>query len=139
MLVERVGNTGGSAGPTTGTGGETLFDGGLCQRACAPDQRSVIDCHGAVLASCGPTEVCDLVASTCVDACAAAVTSKQSVGCEYYATFMDQILPDVCFAAIVANTWTTPAHLQVEYQGVPLQVAAFTRIPSGSAACPSWG
>ncbi|MFT3764504.1 MAG: hypothetical protein QM820_03150, partial [Minicystis sp.] len=42
---------------------------------------------------------------------------RQSVGCEYYATNMDQFSNNVCFAAFVANTWNTPAHLNVEFAG----------------------
>src|SRR5262249_17234373 len=61
-----------------------------------------------------------------------AVNNKQSVGCEYYATFMDQFNAGACFAAFVANTWNTPAHINVDYNGQSLQPANFARIPQGS-------
>jgi hypothetical protein len=45
---------------------------------------------------------------------------------------MDTATAGYCFAAFVANTWTSPAHISVEYQGQQLDVASFARIPSGS-------
>ncbi|HVY49674.1 MAG TPA: IgGFc-binding protein, partial [Minicystis sp.] len=100
--------------------------------ACSADQHDVIDCHGNVVSTCTGDQACDPNTLVCTNACQAAIDAKRSVGCDYYATDMDQIFQDVCFAAIVANTWSTPAHIQVAYQGNALTASTFTRIPSGS-------
>lgn len=121
-------SSGGAGGldVTVGSGGSTG-----CDIACSGDLHSVIDCNGNVLSTCAGTDACDLTTLKCVNACAAAVNNKQSVGCEYYATFMDNIFQSVCFAVFVANTWNTPAHIQVEYQGAQLPVGSFAYIPQG--------
>lgn len=90
-----------------------------------------------MIIACGASEACDEATRTCANACALAYERGRSIGCEYYATSMDGPeeaipIPPVCFAAIVANTWTAPAHLALHYQGAALDVAAFARIPSGT-------
>ncbi|HEX5099557.1 MAG TPA: IgGFc-binding protein [Polyangiaceae bacterium] len=65
------------------------------------------------------------------DGCEAAARTKQSIGCEYYATMMDSMIGEGCFAVFVANTSNAPAHLTVGYGASTLDVAAFTRIPEG--------
>jgi hypothetical protein len=108
-----------------------LPDNGGCALGCSPDFHNVVDCNGTVLQMCSGTQGCDSSLGTCADACQAAVNNKQSVGCEYYATDMDQFQQNYCFAAYIANTWDTPAHIQVEFAGTPLPIANFARIPSG--------
>jgi hypothetical protein len=103
-----------------------------CSSRCSADLHSVVDCHGAVLTTCSDTDACDVASNTCVDACAATVSSHHSVGCQYYATDTESHDPTYCFAAFVANTWSAPAHLAVDYAGSSLSVAAFTRIPVGT-------
>jgi len=70
----------------------------------------------------------------CINACEAAENSKQSVGCEYYATFMQHWdgPKTRCFAAFVANTWDTPAQLSVDRAGIDLDLATFTYKPVGN-------
>jgi hypothetical protein len=99
-----TGASGAGGGGTGGTGGVIPIDAG------DPD-------------AC--TEGCSL------DPCAEAVRTKQSVGCEYYATMMDSMVGDVCFAVFLANTSNTPARVSVEYGGAPLDVQTFTRVPEG--------
>jgi IgGFc binding protein len=123
------GGTGG--GISIGVGGGI---GGNCSGGCSTDGHQVLDCGGNVIQTCSGTEGCDPSTLTCKNACQAAVDSKLAVGCDYYATMMDQIFLDVCFAAFVANTWDTPAHIAVSYQDTMLPVATFTRIPQGSGA-----
>jgi hypothetical protein len=132
-------NNGGSGqgGGQGGIGGSISISvgggtGGGCVGSCSTDLHSILDCNGNVLQTCTGLEGCDPSTLTCKNACQAAVDSKLAVGCEYYATMMDQIYLDVCFAAFVANTWDTPAHINVEYQGTMMPVASFTRIPQGS-------
>src|SRR5208283_2270605 len=59
--------------------------------------------------------------------------------CEFYATFMDQFDTNVCFAAFVANTWNSPAHITVNFNGTSLPVANFARIPSGAGPTLTYG
>jgi IgGFc binding protein len=138
---------GGSAG-TNGTGnsgvgagmggGLILFDGGLpdvaeCALSCSADHTMVLDCDGGVVVACPSGQGCDLTTGACSDACQAAIDNKQSVGCDYYAPHLEMDYSDQCFAAFVANTWNTPAHISVEfYPGTPLNVGNFTYIPSGT-------
>lgn len=103
-----------------------------CSRACSADLHAVIDCNGTVVEDCSGGLACDPTSYTCQDACAAAEANHRSVGCDYYATQMETLTAGYCFAAFVANTWTFPVHINVEYQGTPLDTASFTRIPSGS-------
>jgi hypothetical protein len=102
----------GAAGNVGGTGGSSSGAGGLDGGNGAGGDRVSFEAGSA--------------------ACQAAVDNKQSVGCEYYATDMDQNGPDLCFAAFVANTWTTPAHITVELAGTSLSPGIFARIPSGA-------
>jgi hypothetical protein len=137
------GATSGDGGGTTtsplGTGGGTSFDAGPPQDGsttcslCTADLKSVTDCAGDVVMTCPAGLAC--AAGTCIaDTCGAAVQSKSSVGCEYWALNLDNILPGACFAAYVANNWTTPIHIQVDYQGTTLPVDSFTSIPTGQGS-----
>ena len=103
-----------------------------CGRECSPDLHSIIDCNGNVIEACGGGNACDPTTYTCQDACAAAEANHRSVGCDYYATLMDTMTQGYCFAVFVANTWSSPAHIEVEYNGQTLNTQGFTRIPSGS-------
>src|SRR5262249_2283256 len=66
--------------------------------------------------------------------CDAANQSKSSVGCEYWALNLDNIMNGACFAAYVTNTWTTPIKIHVDYNGQALPVEQFTKIPTGQGA-----
>jgi hypothetical protein len=129
-------NTGG--GPVLNTGGS--FTGGSdaapCGLSCSTDHHSVVDCNGKTIVSCMTGQGCDLMTGGCADACQAAADNKQSVGCDYYATHLEMDYANQqCFAAFVANTWDTPAHLTVEFNpGVSLAPQLFARIPSGTGA-----
>jgi hypothetical protein len=147
----RFSNAGGAGGSVTqsgaggsvtqsGAGGSTSssdipFDAGFndagCTLRCSPDLHSVVDCNGTVM-QCAGTDGCDPSTVTCANACQATVDNQQAVGCEYYATDMDQFIADVCFAAFVANTWDTPAHISVDFAGTSLAPGTFARIPSGA-------
>lgn len=106
-------------------------------RRCSADGHAILDGEGAVVQRCGGTEGCDERTFTCIDACQAAAAQAHAVGCEYYATYMEQVLATTlgetpCFAAIVANTWDTPAHLAVDGFASTFAMEQFTRIPVGS-------
>jgi len=87
---------------------------------------------GSVVEDCSGGRACDPATYTCQDACAAAESNHRSVGCDYFATEMETLTPGYCYAVFVANTWTFPAHIEVEYRGMQLNTQSFTRIPSGS-------
>lgn len=108
--------------------------GGFCPTSCSTDFHSVVDCNGNLVETCQGTDACDPATGTCDNACLAAENNKQSVGCEYYATFMDQLNNNACFAAFIANTWDAPAHITVERGGMQLPVDSFAYIPTGSGA-----
>jgi hypothetical protein len=121
-------------GPRHGNGGDDdgTVDSSTCANSCSADGHSVVDCNGNVVTECSGSDACDTTTYTCQNACTAAESNHRSVGCDYYATEMDTLFQNYCFAAFVANTWTSPAHINVEYQGQQLNVASFARIPSGS-------
>jgi hypothetical protein len=126
-----VSSTAGSGGALgVGVGGA----GPGCPFRCALDFHSVVDCEGRTVETCEGQSGCSIGTATCVNACLATIENGQSVGCEYFATYMDQIEPNGCFAAFVANTWNTPAHITVDWGGAELPVEAFARIPTGSGA-----
>ncbi|MGE5186977.1 MAG: IgGFc-binding protein, partial [Acidobacteriota bacterium] len=103
-----------------------------CANTCSPDLRDVLDCQGNVVTACAASDQCDTTSVVCENACAAADANHRSVGCDYYATYMDSEINSYCFAVFVANTWTQPAHVTVEYGGQTLTPATFTRLPSGA-------
>lgn len=130
-----------ACGPTRHLPGATDADGddgpgdpdvNECARRCSEDQRSVLDCEGNKLVDCTGTDACNPEQGTCTNACAAAEVNGRSIGCDYYAVHMDALQPSYCFAAFVANTWTSPAKIAVEHRGVSLNVASFARLPVGS-------
>jgi len=121
-----------ACGPGPRHGDDDDVDGSSCGQQCSADLHSIADCNGNVLEACPNGTACDPTTYTCQDACQAAEANHRSVGCDYYATQMDTLMNGYCYAVFVANTWTTPAKITVEYRGQTLQTQNFTRIPSGS-------
>jgi hypothetical protein len=105
-----------------------------CERRCADDLRQVLDCHDEVVETCEGTDACNTSQAACTSACEVAETNHRSIGCDYYAVHMDTYQPKYCFAVFVANTWTSPAKISVEYRGESLSIEGFTRLPVGSGA-----
>jgi hypothetical protein len=95
----------GSSGGTSGIGGVTGGEGGL-----GTGSAGTLDCKG-------------LEDGT-----------RSSAGCDYYAVVPDVILGGngACFAVFIANTWTEPVQIGVEFAGQPLAVPSFSFIPSGT-------
>lgn len=129
---------GGSGGASTtaadGSGGLLSVGAGPgCEEACSGDLKKVT-CDGAVTKECGPDEAC-LGGECSTDVCGAATAAKSSYGCDYWALKPDIItaVRGACFAAFVANTWSSPVHISVEYKGQPIQ-GGFIRIPQGQGA-----
>lgn len=129
--------TGGGAASTSGTGGDIIDpDGSVsCDFVCSNDLKKIVDCYGVEQSKCGDEQGC--VKATCIDnPCEAANQAKSSYGCDYWAikTGLLAKTEGACFAAFVANTWSTPVKINVEYQGMPLDVATFAYIPTGQGS-----
>ncbi len=131
LVVVACGPSGRADGDNGGSNAHADGNNG-CALACSADSHSVVDCNGVLVTPCTGADACDQNSHTCGDACTGAAANHHSVGCEYYATDMDSEQPSYCFAAFVANTWNTPAHITVDYGGVDMPVAAFTRLPVGA-------
>ncbi|NVB42957.1 IgGFc-binding protein [Pseudenhygromyxa sp. WMMC2535] len=142
---EGSGDESSSEGQTTGSesdeedeGGGPKFDlanvdmpSGSCY-SCSSDLHEILNCEGGLVETCASDQACDSATWTCSPACEAMVNNKSSIGCEYYATEMDNDSgDDTCFAAYVANTWNDNLHIGLEYDGQALDIEAFTRVPLG--------
>jgi hypothetical protein len=114
-------------------------DDAACPNVCSADQRDVLDCHGNTLTQCSADDACDPTMVGCASACTVAQDQHRSIGCDYYATDMTTLEPSYCFAAFVANTWTTAAHITVTWAGTSLDPAVFTSLPSGTGANITYG
>ncbi|EYF02014.1 IgGFc-binding protein [Chondromyces apiculatus] len=124
------GGSGSGAGPGTGGEGGGLItgDGGVCNNTCSNDLKKVVDCVGNVVQQCTPEEGC--ANAECIpNPCDAAIASKSSSGCEFYAVKTAINATGACFAAFVANTWDRRVKIAVERNGVALNVANFAKIP----------
>jgi hypothetical protein len=122
---------GGEGGTVFTGGGGTGGDIGPCLNTCSNDLTQVVDCNGNVIETCADGMACAF--GTCAnDACQAAQKSGSSIGCDFWALKTDVIFQGsgACFAAFLANTWSTPAHIQVEREGAPLPNSAI-KIPKG--------
>ncbi len=109
---------------------------GDCAATCSADGRAVVDCKGEPITTCAEASTCR--AGACVAGCEAAAAEQSTVGCEYYAakpsantfTFDAAVFEGSCYAVLVANTWSSPVELDVEYDGRPISSSYF-RIPRG--------
>jgi hypothetical protein len=111
-----------------GSGG----DGGGCNLHCSSDLHNVLDCNNKVVTACPPDQGCS--GNGCAAACDSAKANKSSIGCEYYSVDPDIIIDGLgaCFAAFIANTWTSPVTITADLGGMPLSVASAARIPTGT-------
>ncbi|EYF08152.1 IgGFc-binding protein [Chondromyces apiculatus] len=125
------GGSGGSSGVLTGGPGSG-GNSGCTTQTCSSDLHQILDCDGNLIEECPPTQGCG--ETGCVEACESARQNKSSIGCDYYAVAPDMIFEAVgaCFAAFVANTWTTPVSIAVERDGQSFDLSQFARIPSGN-------
>ncbi len=125
MGVETMGSSSSSSSTT----------GPACTLAC-DDEGTKVLCDGEVYEDCSANgQYC--AAGECVDTpCDAAFKEQRSEGCEFWAVKTGLISAGngACFAAFVANTWSEPVHINVEYDGQQLAVGNFARIPSGQGA-----
>lgn len=120
-----------SSGPLAGFDG-VGGDGG-CSNTCSADLKSYLDCDGNVLHEC-PGDTACAPGGACIEPCEAAAQQKSTVGCEFFSVTTPVIFGSRggCFAAMVANTWTSPISIGLEYAGETADAAAFTYRPEGS-------
>lgn len=122
--------------PTTGsmTEGPTTDEpttGEPCEPVeCSADLKG-LECDGKLVTMCEEGSYCVDGACTPLSPCEAAALLQGSEGCEFWAVKTQTAKPAGCFATFIANTWDEPVHIEVEYDGQKLDVAKFTRIPSG--------
>jgi hypothetical protein len=122
---------------------QSLFDAtndvNMCATHCSADLHDVLDCNNTVLMTCPADQGC--AAGACVAACDSAKANKSTIGCDYYVADPEEFAEhsQSCFAAYVANTWTTPVTISVDYAGQKLNAATFSRIPSGSGQSITYG
>ncbi|OJY18203.1 MAG: hypothetical protein BGO98_31035 [Myxococcales bacterium 68-20] len=85
--------------------------------ACSRDLRSVLDCTGNVVERCAEDQACGN--QRCIDPCSAAAANAGSVGCSFAVPPPngDLIGRGNCYAFFVANNWTSPATLRLEFDG----------------------
>jgi IgGFc binding protein len=140
--VDGGGGSGSSSGTGSGDdGGPSLVtgDGGpAAALGCSPDLQNVVDSHGVIVKACAPLQGC--ANGACIDACAAAATSKGSVGCDFLVStpdFQNQIKPP-CFAVFLANNWPRDMKVGVTLAGQTLDATKFARIPQPGQPETSW-
>jgi hypothetical protein len=104
-----------------------------CSR-CSADLHQMLDCAtGQVVRSCPDGTGCG-AAGQCVAPCEAAASNHSSVGCDYY-SFTPYVNGDpACFAAFIANTWTSPVSVGVEFDGQTLDVSKSLYVTKGTGA-----
>ncbi|MFT3766775.1 MAG: IgGFc-binding protein [Minicystis sp.] len=126
------GGAGGSGSTATGSGGSVFSTGTGCDAHCSADLHQVLGCNDEVLATCPDDQGC--AAGSCVDACEAARSNFSTTGCEFYSVIPagEFSTRGSCFAAFVANTWSTPVSIAVDHGDAPLDVATIARTPVGS-------
>lgn len=98
--------------------------------ACSRDLRAVLDCAGNVTQQCAPDQACG--GDHCVDPCSAAAVNAGSVGCSFAvpSSNSDEFSKGSCSALFVANNWTSPATLHIEFDGQERPLDGAVWIPS---------
>jgi IgGFc binding protein len=109
-------------------------DGGDADAApctvCSSDLHSILACgSNEVLQTCTGTTGCG--PGGCIDACMAAAASKSSIGCDYYSIPPDAWTHGSCFAAFVANNWTSDMKVSLVWNGATMDATPFSYIPQG--------
>jgi IgGFc binding protein len=106
-------------GMDVGSFGDDSEAGG-CALHCSADLHDVLDCTNKVVTMCPSDQGCG--GTSCVAACDAAKANKSTIGCEYLDVDPEvfDIYQGSCFAAFVANTWTTDVTIAVDLGGMKL-------------------
>ncbi len=99
---------------------------------CSEDKTAVVDCEGHAT-QCPPDQGCS--EGMCLSGCAAADKNHSSVGCDYYGVDMDAAMGppmDACYTMFVANVSRASVHMQVEWNGLSLNLGQYAKLPQGT-------
>ncbi|HEY2365949.1 MAG TPA: IgGFc-binding protein, partial [Polyangiaceae bacterium] len=100
---------------------------------CSSDLHDVLACGtNTVVQTCTGSTGCG--PGGCIDACQAAAASKSSIGCDYYAIPPDAWTHGSCFAAFVANNWSSDMKVTLSYKGSTIDATPYSYIPQGSGS-----
>jgi hypothetical protein len=100
---------------------------------CSSDLHYVLACGtNAVVQTCTGNTGCG--PGGCIDACQAAAASKSSIGCDYYAIPPDAWTHGSCFAAFVANNWSSDMKVNIVWKGNTIDATPFSYLPKGSGS-----
>jgi hypothetical protein len=98
---------------------------------CSSDLHYVLACgSNQVVQTCTGNTGCG--PGGCIDACQAAAASKSSIGCDYYAIPPDAWTHGSCFAAFVANNWSSDMKVTLTYKGNTIDATPYSYLPKGS-------
>lgn len=131
------GNGNGSGG--NGVGGGLSFggnsSGGGCPTHCSTDLHHVVDCNDQIIDTCADDLGCS-PDGTCIAPCAAAAENGSTIGCDFYSVVPGPMNENrgSCFAALIANTWTSPVTISAERGGATFDIDTIARVPEGSGA-----
>ncbi len=105
-------------------------DAGCSGLVCSRDLRSVRDCYGNLVKECGADTACGK--GECIAPCDAAAVNEGSVGCSFAIPAQNGGLSyrGDCAAFFVANNWTSPATIHVEFKGEELSLDGAVWVPS---------
>jgi hypothetical protein len=125
----------GGQGGLFGNGGANVGGGSDCPIHCSADLHQVLDCNENVVTTCPPDQGCG-PGGVCIAPCDSAKENKSTIGCDFYSIppGPETETRGSCFAAMLANTWTSPVTITAEYAGMPLDIASIARTPVGSGA-----
>lgn len=124
---------GNSAASGFGGNGFTGSTGAGCETHCSADLHSLLDCNDVVVKTCPEDQGCSPTGE-CVAPCQSAEENKSTIGCDFYAVTPSIIAEGrgSCFAAMIANTWTSPITVSANYGGQVIDAGQFMHIPQGS-------
>ncbi|MSP24596.1 MAG: hypothetical protein EXR75_05415 [Myxococcales bacterium] len=124
-------SSGGDVGfSTTSAGG-----GSACATHCSADLHHVVDCDDKVLKTC-PDDLGCSPDGTCVAPCDSAMANDSTIGCDFYSALPGPMFETrgSCFAALIANTWTTPVTISASHGSTTFNTDQIVRTPVGSGS-----
>jgi IgGFc binding protein len=123
--------------------GALMLDGGSdsssCGIHCSADLHQVLDCNENVISTCPDDQGC-APGGTCVAPCDSAAANASTIGCDFYSVVPgpEYETRGSCFAALLANTWTTPITIEASRGATQLNIAQIARTPEGSGQAISY-
>ncbi len=124
-----MGGHGGDDPILTGVGGGNNG----CDVHCSADLHDVLDCNQNLIKSCPADQGCG-PGGACVAPCDSAKVNGSTIGCDFYSVVPgpEYETRGSCFAALLANTWSSPITITADYGGKPLDVSSMARTPMGT-------